>query len=161
MIVTIRKFREEDILNKVRWINDPENNRYLHYELPLREDKTREWFYNNQTQISRFDAVIEVNGIPIGLIGLISILNGKAEYYITIGEKEYKGKGIAKNASNLLFSYAKDILNLKILYLYTEIENISAQKLFEKLGFVKIRLDKNSALNRGVLVDRFYYEYKL
>ena len=35
--VNIRPFTENDILNKVRWINDCENNKFLHYELPLDE----------------------------------------------------------------------------------------------------------------------------
>ena len=45
--VNIRPFTENDILNKVRWINDCENNKYLHYELPLDEDKTRAFYHKN------------------------------------------------------------------------------------------------------------------
>ena len=29
--ITIRKFEEKDIPNKVKWINDNNNNSYLHY----------------------------------------------------------------------------------------------------------------------------------
>ena len=57
----------------------------------------------------------------------------------------------------LLLEYAFVELDLQEVYLYTEVDNIPAQKLFEKCGFVKYRLDKNSAVNRGKLVDRFYY----
>ena len=35
MNVTIRKFEEKDIANKIKWINDERNNRFLHYDLPL------------------------------------------------------------------------------------------------------------------------------
>ena len=72
-------------------------------------------------------------------------------------ESRYRGKGIARDASILLLKYAFDELDLLEVYLYTEVDNIPAQKLFEKCGFVKHRLDKNSAVNRGTLVDRFYY----
>ena len=48
--VNIRPFTENDILNKVRWINDCENNKFLHYELPLDEDKTRAWFHKNKIE---------------------------------------------------------------------------------------------------------------
>ena len=155
--VNIRPFTENDILNKVRWINDCENNKFLHYELPLDEDKTRAWFHKNKDRADRYDAIIEYDRNPVGVIGLLSIVDGRAEYYITLGESRYRGKGIARDASILLLKYAFDELDLLEVYLYTEVDNIPAQKLFEKCGFVKHRLDKNSAVNRGALVDRFYY----
>ena len=39
MNVTIRKFEEKDIANKIKWINDERNNRFLHYDLPLEYEK--------------------------------------------------------------------------------------------------------------------------
>ena len=72
-------------------------------------------------------------------------------------DSAYKGKGIARDASVLLLKYAFDELKLREVYLYTEVDNIPAQKLFEKCGFEKYRLDKNSAVNRGQFVDRYYY----
>jgi len=155
--VNIRPFTENDISNKVRWINDSENNKFLHYDLPLAEDKTRVWFHKNEGRRDRYDTVIEYDGNPVGIIGLLSIVDGRAEYYITLGERQYRGKGIARDASILLLEYAFGELGLQEVYLYTEVDNIPAQKLFEKCGFVKHRLDKNSAINRGKLVDRFYY----
>lgn len=155
--VSIRPFMESDISNKVRWINDCENNRFLHYDLPLDEDKTRIWFHKNKDKLDRYDAIIEYEGNPVGIIGLLSIVDGRAEYYITLGEGQYKRKGIAQDASVLLLKYAFDKLKLQEVYLYTEVDNIPAQKLFEKCGFVKYRLDKNSAVNKGKFVDRYYY----
>lgn len=157
MIINLRKFEEKDIPNKVKWINDEKNNQFLHYDLPLEETKTKEWFLKNKDNEKRYDAVIEYNNIPVGLIGLLSIENQTAEYYITIGKQEYKGKGIAKKATELLFAYGFNKLNLKNIYLYTETSNIIAQKLFEKCGFEKKDVIKNSAINRGKLVDRYYY----
>lgn len=154
---SIRLFRESDIPCKVRWINDSENNKFLHYDRPLDEDKARVWFHKNKERTNRYDAIIEYDGSPVGVIGLLSIADGRAEYYITLGERQYRGKGIAYDASILLLEYAFVELDLQEVYLYTEVDNIPAQKLFEKCGFVKYRLDKNSAVNRGKLVDRFYY----
>lgn len=50
MLVTIRKFEAKDIPLKVQWINDPFNNKYLHYNLPLDEDKTFQWFQKNKVE---------------------------------------------------------------------------------------------------------------
>ena len=88
--VTLREFREEDIERKVRWINDPETHRYLHYDLPLEVEKTRSWF-RNKNEETRRDLVIEYEGCPVGVIGLLDInsRDRKAEYYITMGEKTF------------------------------------------------------------------------
>lgn len=156
--VAIRAFTEDDIPNKVRWINDPANNKYLHYDLPLEINKTRDWFLNNKGRTDRFDAVITYDGTPVGVIGLLSIEDGSAEYYITLGEKEYLHRGIAKKASELLLDYAFENLFLQKVFLYTEIENLGAQELFERCGFVRFGIAKESATNRGRSVDRYYYE---
>ena len=139
MKVTIRRFLSKDISKKVEWINNPDNNTYLHYDLPLEEEKTRAWFEKNFDHTDRFDAVIEVDGVAVGLIGLLSIdkRNLKAEFYICIGETGCKGKGVAKQSSKLLLDYAFNELKLNKVYLYTEVDNISAQRLFERVGFEK------------------------
>lgn len=155
--VKLRKFQEKDVPNKVRWINDSENNTYLHYQLPLEEQKTYQWYQGISKRTDRYDAVIEYEGIPVGIIGLLNIQDSKAEYYITMGEKAFKGKGIAKRATRCLFEYAFHELDLNEIYLYTEEENTIAQKLFEKCGFQKQYLEKNSAINKGKPVNRFFY----
>ncbi len=157
-IVSIRKFTAEDIPDKVRWINDENNNQFLHYQLPLEISNTEKWFENNKNRTDRYDAVIEYNGEPVGIIGLLSIENGEAEYYVTLGETNLKGKGIAGKATRLLLEYAFKDLSLDYVYLYTETENYSAQKLFEKLGFEKLYIAEKSANNRGRLVDRYFYK---
>lgn len=161
MKVTIRRFEEQDIENKVRWINDSKNNQYLHYELPLEVEKTRNWFLNNQDREDRFDAIILADNRAVGLIGLLSIKDNRGEFYVAIGEQSVKGVGVAKKASKLLLDHAENELGLEEIYLYTEVDNIGAQKLFESVGFIKRELIKNSAVNKGTLVDRYYYSIEL
>lgn len=157
--VSIRKFKKEDILLKIEWVNNPQNNKFLHYDLPLEYDKTLAWFENIKERTDRYDAVIQVDGVPVGLIGLLSIDNDKktAEYYISMGNVEYKGKGIAYSASKRLLEYAFTVLRLNEVYLYTEKDNLIAQKLFERVGFCKKELLLNNLSYNGRIVDRFYY----
>lgn len=159
MKVSIRRFEKKDIPDKVRWINDPRNNKYLHYDLPLNIIKTEEWFEKNKSRIDRYDAVIEVDGNAVGLIGLLTIdkKNRKAEYYITIGEPSFKGKGVALQASEKILEYAFCKLHLQRVYLYTETANVSAQRLFEKIGFHKEGCMKCDLFSNGHWVDRFVY----
>lgn len=159
MEIKIRKFQQEDIPYKVKWINDTENNQFLHYDLPLREDKTLLWFNSIKDRTDRADFTITYNGDPAGIIGLLNIdnKNRKAEYYITLGGAEFKGKGIAKMASDLLIMESYYNYNLNKIYLYTEVDNESAQRLFERIGFIKEGLLKQDLIQKGRKVDRFIY----
>lgn len=161
MKVTIRRFERTDIPKKVEWVNNPENNRFLHYDIPICVEKTEKWFDSHFGEDTRYDAVIEADGVPVGTIGLLSIdkKNSKAEYYIAMGETSYKGKGIAKEASLLILQYGFETLLLNRIYLYTEVENVTGQKLFEKVGFVKEGLIRQDILSHGKYADRYAYGY--
>ena len=139
MQVSIRAFRAEDIPYKIRWINDPDNNRYLHYNLPLTEAGTTQWFQKICHAKDRYDCTITANGVPCGVIGLLRIDSAKrdAEYYITVGEPSLKRKGIAVSATKILMDYAFSSLRLDAVYLYTEPDNLPARNLFCKLGFTE------------------------
>lgn len=157
--IEIRKFLSEDIEKKIEWINNPANNKYLHYALPLEYEKTLAWYEKIKYNDNRIDATILYSGIPVGLIGLIGIdyTNKKAEYYICMGEETYKGKGIAGIASKMFIEYAFDELKLNKVYLYTEEDNIIAQKLFEKIGFSKEGLLVSDLIYNGREVNRYVY----
>ena len=129
--------------------------------LPLTVEKTEKWFASHESDNNRYDAVIEADGIPVGTIGLLSIdrKNSKAEYYIAMGETEYKGKGIAKEASRLILAYGFEKLGLNRIYLFTETENTIAQQLFERVGFVKEGILKQDVFSHGRFVDRIAYGY--
>ena len=149
--VSIRKFLKKDVKNKVKWINDNDNNTFLHYDLPLDFDKTIEWYQKNKKNKNRYDMVIEYNNIPVGVIGIINIDKKKGEYYITLGEKEYKRKGISFIASKLLLDYAFNDLKLEKIWLCVDEKNIAARKLYEKIGF---RLE-------GLLIKDIYFKNEM
>lgn len=161
MKITIRPFTREDIKKKVEWINNPNNNQFLHYDIPISVENTEKWFEHHKEQEDRFDAIIQVDDIPVGTIGLLTIdkKNGKAEYYIAMGEQAFKGKGVAKEATKQILQYAFEELGLNRVYLFTETENIAAQKLFERVGFMREGLIRQDIVSRGRLVDRFAYGY--
>lgn len=159
MKVTIRRFEMKDIPKKVEWINNPLNNQFLHYDFPLEIEKTKKWFESIMNRTDRYDAVIEVDNTPCGTIGLLSIdmKNRKAEYYIAMGDTALKGKGISTQASRLILEYAFHDLGLNRVYLYTETQNIIAQRLFEKVGFIKEGCIREDIISHGRFVDRFVY----
>lgn len=147
--ITLRLFEKRDIQKKVEWINNPENNRYLHYDLPLSTDRTTEWFESKDNS-RRLDCVIEYDSLPVGIIGLLQIdkVNKKAEYYITIGEKKYKRRGIAFKATKAILEYAYKELKLHKVYLTVDAKNEKAIHLYEKVGFKQ----------EGYFVDDLYHK---
>ena len=155
--ILIRKFTQKDIPDKVQWINDEKNNRYLHYDLPLSVEKTKVWFQNKSE--NRLDCVIEYEGIPVGLIGLIGIdaQSRKAEFYISMGRDDFKRKGIATESTKLLLSYAFDVLNMNKIYLNVDEENIAACNLYEKIGFTLEGRFIQDLFHRGKLINRLRY----
>lgn len=149
--VILRKFEKNDIENKVKWINDTENNQFLHYDLPARIDKTTKWF-EEKDDSKRIDCTIIYNGEPVGVIGLLSIdrINSKAEYYITVGETKYKKRGIATKATKAIIEYGFEKLGLHKIYLNVDADNKAAIGLYEKTGFVQ----------EGLFIDDLYNERK-
>ena len=157
-LVSLRDFTEEDIRLKVEWINNPNNNQYLHYDIPIQYEKTLRWFYQKDNA-HRADCTIEYDGIPVGVIGLLAIddTNKKAEYYITVGDTSYQRRGIATKATMLILEYAFIDLNLNKVYLTVDADNEKACKLYEKVGMTCEGLFQEDLSRRGELIDRKRY----
>ena len=131
----------------------------MHYDIPLEKEKTIKWYEKNKDDVSRYDAIIEYDGTPVGVIGLINIdtKKKKAEYYITLGEKNYKRKGISYEASKLLINYGFNNYNIEKIWLCVDDENIPAKRLYEKIGFKLEGVLKKDIFFKGKMIDRCMY----
>ena len=61
--ILIRDFKENDIKNKIEWINDPRNNTFLHYDIPLNYKDT----LNTKPKISRKELIVSLSTIRFQL----------------------------------------------------------------------------------------------
>lgn len=156
--VVLRDFTVSDVKKKVQWINDPKNNTYLHYDIPLSVEKTIDWFGNRDLK-KRIDCIIEYERVSVGVIGLLNIdlKDQKAEYYITLGEEKHKRKGIATIASFILLEYAFLDLQLNKIYLNVDAENTNACHLYEKIGMTCEGYFREDMFHHGKLIDRKRY----
>lgn len=157
-LVSLRDFTEDDIERKIEWINNPNNNQYLHYVIPLEYENTLRWF-RQKDNAHRTDCIIEYDGVPVGVIGLLAIdtINQKAEYYITVGDALYQRKGIATKATMLILEYAFMDLHLNKVYLTVDAENEKACRLYEKVGMTCEGYFREDLFHRGKLIDRKRY----
>jgi len=91
-------------------------------------------------------------------IGMMAFLNNdqiqrKAELRKLIGEPEFRGKGLAKEATKLWIEYGIYSLGLKKIYLNTLDTNIRNIKLNEELGFRVEGILRNECLIDGEYHD--------
>ena len=89
---------------------------------------------------------------------------GREDHIAFLGisiEKEYRRQEIATQAIPILFSLAKKRMKgLKIVSLYVFSYNKPAQKTYEKLGFKKVGVLPDAAINKGKLYDKYVmYHY--
>lgn len=137
-MIKIRPLERKDLLLKVRWINDPEVHKYLHYEVPLNIEDTERWFERIVDDDSRYDFVIETLDFePVGLTGLIDIdyTHRTAEFYIVVGEKKYWSRGIGQEAAWLLVQWGFDELDVHKIWAITRSTNSASIALMKKMGF--------------------------
>jgi RimJ/RimL family protein N-acetyltransferase len=159
----IKQITADDIPDKVRWYNDDEVTRFLHYENKFTIKESLEWLKKIKNDNTRYENVIKIEEDNIlkniGIIGLFDIdeKNKKAGFYITIGEKQYQGKGLAKKATIKFLKECFISFELEKIYLYTDVDNVVAQKLYEKIGFVKEGLLRNELYFKNRFIDRCYY----
>ena len=143
MQVTIRPLQEQDAYTSVHWRNDKEVFKYTgnvyNHIIPLESEI--EWINkilaNNQTG-KEYRCAILADDVYVGNIYLTDINEVSAHYHIFIGDKNYWGKGVAKQASLLILKYAFEELKLKSVILRVRKDNISAYNLYKKLGFKEI-----------------------
>lgn len=159
--VFLRLFEKKDLNKRVEWINDEENNKLLGFDFPVSLSKTEKWFQNTLNDSSKVNfAIIDKNTKKlIGMSGLLNInLKDKnAEFYITIGDKSYRGKQIADQVIELTNEYAFIELGLEKIYLHTYSHNKKAIKLYERNGFIKEGIFRKHKWKRGSLRDIVYY----
>lgn len=137
MQVIIRPLEENDAYTSVKWRNDPSVFKYtgIVYKKEITIENELEWSRTVCANPNDYRCAIIVDGIYVGNIYLTGIDGMSAHYHVFIGNKEYWGKGVAKQASKLILAYAFNVLKLESVKLRVRKENISAFMLYEKLGF--------------------------
>lgn len=161
--IKIVPFSEEYISTKVKWYNNAEITKFLHYEEKFTEKGTYQWLQKIKEDITRDENVIVVRDESrekaIGIIGLfnIDLKNRKAGFYITIGDSSYQGKGFAYKATIKFLRECFQKYPLEKIYLYTDFENERAIRLYEKVGFKREGLLRKELYYKDRYINRYYY----
>jgi RimJ/RimL family protein N-acetyltransferase len=139
--ILIRPLTLEDAATSYKWRNDPEIWRFTgaRPSKEITERTEREWLANSLMDKTKSRFAILVDGVYVGNVQLTDIIpQQSAEFHIFIGEKTVWGKGVAKEATSQILTYAKEVLKLPSVYLEVNKDNIAAIKAYEKNGFVTV-----------------------
>ena len=79
------------------------------------------------------------DGTPVGTIDFLNFdpLNNRAELGLFIAS-EHRGKGLGRQALELLTAYAREHLGLRQLYVFIALDNTVCLKMFEDYGYRRV-----------------------
>jgi RimJ/RimL family protein N-acetyltransferase len=139
--VLLRPLAEQDMDLILRWRADPVVLDEMFSERPPTREEHLAWFAKLQQENRRheFMIILRDSGQAVGTIGLSNIDRecGVAEYGIFIGESEWRGHGLSREASELILGYAFDSLALEAVICRLFADNAPARTLYRRIGFVE------------------------
>lgn len=167
----LRSIEESDLNENYQgWFNDAEVCMFnSHHRFPNCKQDMQEYYENVvKTKNNLVLAIVDKESNKhMGNISLqnIDYINKTADFAIIIGDKDFWGKGIGKEAGKLIIEHGFKSLNLNRIYCGTSVENIGMQKLAGSLGFVKEgvarqALYKNGKYNDVINYGLIKYEYQ-
>jgi UDP-4-amino-4,6-dideoxy-N-acetyl-beta-L-altrosamine N-acetyltransferase len=140
----LRPIRKSDIEKSIRWRNNPDiRDNSLGYRFPVTEKKEEKWYESAMDDQSHSKVVFAIETIEdnnfIGFIHLNQIdwISRRCHFGITIGEKEYQGKGMGPDSMQILFNYAFNCLNIRKISLEVVSFNTHAIRLYKNFGFIE------------------------
>jgi RimJ/RimL family protein N-acetyltransferase len=143
MNVRLRPLQTDDARTSVKWRNIPEiwalTGNTPGREITLEDELA--WIERVTQDVSSRRFAIVADDEYVGNIYLTEILDGTAEYHIFIGERQYWGKGVAREASLQIIEYARHVLQLRRIKLKVRCGHSRAVSLYESLGFTEIGND--------------------
>lgn len=158
-LVYLRSIEREDLVQILKWRNDPATYRYLIEHSPISLSRQELWYESlvkQEMQRSAFWFMVNTSDdIPIGVTWLTGVdwRNSNAEWGFYVGEVDYRKRGHSVEAAVLLLDFAFYHLGLQRIYCYVLHENAAALGLNQRLGFVEEGTLRNHVFHEGRYKD--------
>jgi len=138
MVITSRKLESNDWHYFTKWWRDKELIKLTSGDhTPLTDEDIKQRVAEMAMEDNSHHWLIRAEDVIVGHINLNKIDGNSAELQIVIGEKEYWGKGIGKEAISQTIKKANN-LGFKKIIAEVRPENSRAFGLYKKMGFHKI-----------------------
>ena len=164
--VLLRPLKRSDITNFLKWNNDPEVIQYLAMYLPMTEMAQEKLIEDAASRIQAGTGVIFIIEViegnsskPIGPVALngINPRDHNATFGISIGEKDYWGKGYGTEATRLILDYGFQQLNLHRISSSVLAFNERSIRLHKKVGFKEEGLQREAIFQNGRFHDHVMF----
>jgi len=135
--IKIREFvKKKDKSNLEKWLIDKGDQNFLICRITA-ETSDIDQLINSERNILGVITLNDSSEMPIGLLAFIDYdkIQGKAELRELIGVPEFRGRGLAKEATKLWIQFGISTLGLKKIYLNALDTNTRNIKLNEELDF--------------------------
>jgi len=146
-----------DLDRCLRWINDPELQARIGRRHPMGRTQEQEWLDGQYKQDDHMNlAIVVADGDRhIGNCGFNAIdsVNRSAVFGIMIGETDTWGQGYGPEASRLIIEYGFEELGLHRIELDVFSHNAGAIRAYEKTGFIREGVKRESYFRHGVYHD--------
>jgi len=154
----IRNLLVEDVTKDyAEWLNDPQVNQNLSINSHQTKESCIEYVqsFENRKDSLLLGLFIKGKNVHIGniSISMIDIPNRTAWIGISIGRKEYWGKGLAKEALTSTITYLFNNSVLHSINAGVTVDNLSSVNLFIKSGFKIVGLLKEASMVNGKYED--------
>lgn len=161
---TIRPFKQEDALLWQVWDVDSEIQAYMPEPCNESQDIQKQYDYIKECgddEQGYYWSIETHNGVTIGTASLTEInsYHKVAEIGIVLGDKNYWGKGVATEVISELTKYAFENLSIEYISANAEEQNISMQKVFEKVGFTKDGVFDGARLKEGKRISVVHFSF--
>jgi RimJ/RimL family protein N-acetyltransferase len=159
--VRARALEREDLVDIVRWFNDPALRALLSRSSPLSMAEEERWFEALLKSTTEVIFVIDTMPTPrlparrIGCCGLhrIDWRNRGCVVGILLGESTDRGQGLGSEAMRLLVDHAVFDLGLQRVELEVYADNEPARRCYERLGFVVEGVRRQATFKGGAFKD--------
>lgn len=146
-----------------RWDNEFETIRtHIQTPAPMPLDVVRRWYERVTASRERtpFTVYEKETWRPVGLSGLMAVdhRNRNAEFHITIGEPDVRGKGYGTETTMLVLDYAFTALGLQNVMLAAVEYNLAGLRVYEKAGFREFGRRRKAIQMGGSFWDVVYMD---
>ena len=158
----LREYREEDYEDIRKWVNNPEIVQYLSdiFLYPQSEKQTGNFLDMAMKEEWKGFIIADIeNENYIGQIDFVDLdlKNGVGELGVVIGDNNNHNKGYGTEALSLFLDFGFDQLRLHRIELVCWEHNERAQRVYQKLGFVKEEIRKKKLYRNSKYYDASCY----
>ncbi len=153
--IRLRALTMSDIEKTFAWHNQEDiSSLYSGHPFPVNKEMEIKWYEkiltsNFPVTVFGIELIENRNLIGIAVLQDINLINRSSEFAIYIGDKDYRGKGLSKEATIESIHFAFYELGLNRIYLKVLEENVIAISLYQSIGFKQEGVLRNSIYKKN------------